>query len=76
MQGKRHEETDSEDEWTDNEEDAAPLDDIDPFMLFADTLHNMQAHMPHRFQVPPLHPGCTCSQSKCQRPNRTHACTG
>ncbi|EIE23737.1 ARM repeat-containing protein [Coccomyxa subellipsoidea C-169] len=50
MRGRRHEESDSDDEWTDNEEDSAPLDDVDPFVFFADSLRSVQSQMPARFQ--------------------------
>ncbi len=53
VQGRRHEESDSDDEWTDNEEDSAPLDDVDPFVFFADSLRSVQSQMPARFQVGP-----------------------
>ncbi len=51
-QGQRHEESESDEEWTDNEEDAAPLDDVDPYVFFADSLRSVQSQMPSRFQVP------------------------
>ncbi|BDA47636.1 Importin-7 [Coccomyxa sp. Obi] len=50
MRGKRHDESESEDEWTDEEEDSAPLDNVDPFVFFADSLHSVQSQMPTRFQ--------------------------
>ncbi len=51
LQGKRHDESESDDEWTDEEEDSAPLDNVDPFVFFADSLHSVQSQMPARFQV-------------------------
>ena len=59
LQGKRHDESESDDEWTDEEEDSAPLDNVDPFVFFADSLHSVQSQMPARFQVcVPAHTGC------------------
>jgi hypothetical protein len=51
VQGKRHDESASEDEWTDEEEEMPALDAVDPFLYFADTLAGVQAHHPARFQV-------------------------
>ena len=51
MQGQRHEESDSQDDWTDEEDDAEALDAADPFLYFADTLRAVQMQHPARFQV-------------------------
>jgi len=42
-QGQHHDDTDSDDEWTDDEEEAAPLDHIDPFIAFAEAITTIQA---------------------------------
>ncbi|KAK9839718.1 hypothetical protein WJX81_008385 [Elliptochloris bilobata] len=49
--GLRHEESGSEDEWTEDEEEGTALQDIEPFSVVADTLRGVQAHNPARFQV-------------------------
>lgn len=54
-QGRRHEDSDSEDEWTDEEDDSEALDTADPFLYFADTLRVVQMQHPARFQVKVLH---------------------
>ncbi len=36
----------SDDEWTDDEEVTSPIDDIDPFILYADTLAGLAASQP------------------------------
>lgn len=51
LQGQRHDDSESEDEWTDEEDDAEALDTADPFLYFADTLRAVQAQHPARFQV-------------------------
>ena len=38
----------SDDEWTDDEEEETPIDAIDPFVLFADSLAGLQAALPAR----------------------------
>ena len=48
-QGKQHLDIDSDDEWTDDEEDSTPLDDVDPFVAFADALRGLQSGHPGRF---------------------------
>jgi hypothetical protein len=53
MQGQRHDDSESEDDWTDEEDDAEALDTADPFLYFADTLCTVQAQHPARFQVRP-----------------------
>ena len=55
QQNKRHEESASEDEWTDEEEELPALDHVDPFLYFADTLSALQAQLPSRFQVAASH---------------------
>ena len=55
LQGRRHEDSDSEDEWTDEEDDSEALDTADPFLYFADTLRAVQMRHPARFQVWALH---------------------
>jgi hypothetical protein len=44
---------DSEDEWSEDGEEAigTPLDDIDPFISFAEVLGQMQGSMPGRYQA-------------------------
>ena len=59
MQGQRHEESDSQDDWTDEEDDAEALDAADPFLYFADTLRAVQMQHPARFQV---RLPCCCSK--------------
>ena len=59
MQGQRHEESDSQDDWTDEEDDAEALDAADPFLYFADTLRAVQMQHPARFQV---WLSCCCSR--------------
>ena len=54
MQGLKHEESGSEDEWTEDEEEGTALQDIEPFSVVADTLRGVQAHNPARFQARPL----------------------
>ena len=51
MQGQRHEDSDSQDDWTDEEDDAEALDTADPFLYFADTLRAVQMQHSARFQV-------------------------
>ncbi|KAJ0462167.1 putative importin-beta domain, armadillo-like helical, exportin-2, central domain-containing protein [Helianthus annuus] len=41
---------DSDDDFSDDEELQSPIDDVDPFILFVDTLKVMQASDPTRFQ--------------------------
>ena len=49
---RHHEESeDDEDDWTEDEDVSTPLDPIDPFVAFADTLASLQQHMPGRFEV-------------------------
>ena len=52
-QGARHhEESDDEDEeWTEEEDASTPLDPIDPFITFADTLEALRLQNPGRLQV-------------------------
>ena len=54
VQGLKHEESGSEDEWTEDEEEGTALQDIEPFSVVADTLRGVQAHNPARFQARPL----------------------
>jgi hypothetical protein len=44
---------DDEDEWSDDGEEAVgtPLDDIDPFVSFAEVLGRMEHQMPGRYQA-------------------------
>ncbi len=52
MQGERHaDEESSEDEWSDVEDTDTPIDSIDPFIVFADTVRQLQAAGSPRFQV-------------------------
>eukprot|EP00882_Tetradesmus_deserticola_P026462 GHRQ01029202.1.p1 GENE.GHRQ01029202.1~~GHRQ01029202.1.p1 ORF type:complete len:103 (-),score=49.13 GHRQ01029202.1:249-557(-) len=46
-------EDDSEDEWSEDGEEAigTPLDDIDPFVSFAEVLGQLQGVMPGRYQA-------------------------
>jgi len=49
---RHHEESEEdEDDWTEDEDVSTPLDPIDPFVAFADTLASLQRHMPARFQA-------------------------
>ena len=41
------------DEWTDEEDADTPIDELDPFMLFSNTLQQLQTQNPGRFQVSP-----------------------
>ncbi|KAI9119500.1 hypothetical protein K1719_009376 [Acacia pycnantha] len=41
---------DSDDDWTDDEELQSPIDDVDPFVFFVDTIKVMQSSDPLRFQ--------------------------
>ena len=51
-QGERHaDEESSEDEWSDEEDTDTPIDSIDPFIVFADTVRQLQAAGSPRFQV-------------------------
>ena len=50
-QGEGHaEEESSEDEWSDADTDT-PIDSIDPFVVFADTVRQLQTSASPRFQV-------------------------
>ena len=40
-----------EDEWSDEEDTDTPLDDIDPFVVFAEAVRQLQASGAPRFQV-------------------------
>lgn len=40
----------SDDEWTDDEEDVSPIDSVEPFVLFAETLALLAAHQPAKHQ--------------------------
>ncbi len=52
VQGERHaDEESSEDEWSDEEDTDTPIDSIDPFTVFADTVRQLQAAGSPRFQV-------------------------
>ena len=53
VQGERHaeEESSEEDEWSDEEDTDTPIDSIDPFVVFADTVRQLQAAGSPRFQV-------------------------
>ena len=52
MQGQRHdEELSDEDEWSDEEDTDTPIDDIDPFIVFADAVRQLQSSGSPRFQV-------------------------
>lgn len=54
-QGERHaDEESSEDEWSDAEDTDTPIDSIDPFVVFADTVKQLQTSAIPRFQVPTL----------------------
>lgn len=50
---RRHSEADedSDDEFTDDEEFQAPIDDVDPFILFADIMQGISVSDPARFQA-------------------------
>jgi hypothetical protein len=50
-QGLKHEESGSENEWTEDEEEGTALASVEPFAVVADTLRAVQAHSPARFQV-------------------------
>lgn len=51
-QGERHaDEESSEDEWSDAEDTDTPIDSIDPFIVFADTVKQLQTSASSRFQV-------------------------
>lgn len=51
-QGERHaDEESSEDEWSDAEDTDTPIDCIDPFVVFADTVKQLQTSASPRFQV-------------------------
>ncbi|XP_054821198.1 importin beta-like SAD2 [Prosopis cineraria] len=41
---------DSDDDWTDDEELQSPIDEVDPFVFFVDTIKVMQSSAPLRFQ--------------------------
>ena len=53
LQGARHhsESDDEEEEWTEEEDASTPLDPIDPFIAFADTLEVLRLQNPGRLQV-------------------------
>jgi hypothetical protein len=47
-----HSESESDDDyWTDDDDVSTPIDDVNPYTLFADALSHLQAHHPARFQV-------------------------
>ena len=50
---RHHEESEDEeeDDWTEDEDVHTPLDPIDPFVAFADTLGSLRQHLPARFEV-------------------------
>ena len=65
VQGERHaDEESSEDEWSDEEDTDTPIDSIDPFVVFADTVRQLQAAGSPRFQVCCLvhRHSCACCQ--------------
>ena len=51
MQRHHEESEDDEDDWTEDEDVSTPLDPIDPFVAFADTLATLRQHLPARFEV-------------------------
>ena len=52
---RHHEESDDDEgEWTEEEDASTPLDPIDPFIAFADTLEGLRLQDPARLQVHPL----------------------
>ncbi|KAL3141839.1 hypothetical protein ABBQ32_004507 [Trebouxia sp. C0010 RCD-2024] len=52
LKGERHaDEESSEDEWSDAEDTDTPIDSIDPFIVFADTIRQLQASAAPRFQA-------------------------
>ncbi|DBB04276.1 hypothetical protein WJX77_005934 [Trebouxia sp. C0004] len=52
LKGERHaDEESSEDEWSDEEDTDTPIDSIDPFIVFADTVRQLQAAGSPRFQA-------------------------
>ena len=42
-------ESETSEEWTEDEEEHTPLDPIDPFVAFSDALRGLQATNPRRF---------------------------
>ena len=75
----KHEESGSENEWTEDEEEGTALASVEPFAVVADTLRAVQAHSPARFQVH----GCAvlmlCMQRQrpgCMSPGRSSAPSG
>lgn len=66
-QGERHaDEESSEDEWSDAEDTDTPIDSIDPFVVFADAVRQLQTSAIPRFQVPILACAClACSAEAC-----------
>ena len=55
LQGERHaeEESPDEDEWSDQEDTDTPIDDVDPFVIFADAIRQLQLSSATRFRVRP-----------------------
>ena len=41
----------SDGEWTEEEDASTPLDPVDPFIAFADSLEGLRIHNPRRLQV-------------------------
>ena len=52
-QGQRHADVESsdEDEWSDEEDTDTPIDSVDPFVVFADAIRQLQVSGASRFQV-------------------------
>ena len=57
VQGQHHDDSFSDEEWTDDEEDSTPLDDVDPYIAFADALRSVQVRS---LQALPRSAGPTC----------------
>ena len=52
VQGERQDdEESSEDEWSDAEDTDTPIDSINPFIVYADTIKQLQQSATPRFQV-------------------------
>lgn len=53
LRGDTAEDEEDSDDWTDDDEEpvGTPLDDIDPFVSFADVLGGLQTAMPGRYQA-------------------------
>lgn len=69
--GRHHEESDDEEaEWTEEEDASTPLDPIDPFIAFADTLEGLRLQDPARLQVHSI-PKINTLKSLCEHPGGT-----